>query len=109
MVKKILRWFGITLVVALVVAQFFPPEKNVNPQTTANDIVQAYGVPEDVTNVLHKACYDCHSNNTSYPWYTNIQPVGWWMADHVDEGKNELNFSEFGSFKTRRKLRKLKE
>jgi exonuclease VII small subunit len=97
------------LLVALVLIQFYRPERNINPNTTADDIVNAYSVPADVASVLHKACYDCHSNNTNYPWYNNFQPVALWLDDHVREGKDELNFSEYGSFKTKRKLKKLKE
>jgi Haem-binding domain len=66
-------------------------------------------IPADVKNILEKACNDCHSNNTVYPWYTNIQPLGWWINHHVDEGKHEVNFSEFNTYKIRRKLRKFDE
>lgn len=107
--KKFLRTTGIVLLVILVGLQFYRPAKNVSAQTPPSDIVQAYAVPENVATILHKACYDCHSNNTNYPWYNNVQPVAMWLADHVDEGKDELNFSEFGNFKPRRKLKKLKE
>lgn len=109
MVKKALKWIFISLAIALVAIQFYRPARNENPTTTANDIAIAYQTPQEVTQVLHKACYDCHSNNTKYPWYNNIQPVAMWLADHVKEGKEELNFSEFGSFTTKRKLKKLKE
>lgn len=109
MMKKALKITGISLLVALVALQLYRPAKNVSTQTPPTDIVQAYGVPADVAVILHKACYDCHSNNTHYPWYSNIQPVGMWLAHHVDEGKDELNFSEFGSYKPRRKARKMHE
>lgn len=107
--KKFLKITGITLLVVLVALQLYRPAKNVSAQTPAIDIVQAYAVPADVAAILHKACYDCHSNNTTYPWYSNIQPVGMWLAHHVEEGKDELNFSEFGNYKPRRKLKKMKE
>lgn len=107
--KKVLKITGISLLVVLAGLQFYRPAKNISAQTPPTDIVQAYALPDNVASVLHKACYDCHSNNTNYPWYNNIQPVGIWLADHVDEGKRELNFSEFGNFKTKRKLKKLKE
>jgi hypothetical protein len=109
MLRKTLKWTGIILAVALIGMQFYHPAKNINPVTGPNDIIAAYGVPENVTTTLHKACYDCHSNNTNYPWYNNIQPVAMFLADHVKEGKEELNFSEFGSFSPKRKLKKLKE
>jgi hypothetical protein len=61
---------------------------------------------------LEKACYDCHSNNTVYPWYANVQPVGFWLDDHVNEGKGELNFDEFLTYppkKARHKMEKVVE
>jgi len=76
---------------------------------SANDITKHFTVPDDVNQILKKACNDCHSNNTIYPWYMNIQPVGWWMADHVKDGKKELNFSEFGSYTPKRQHHKLEE
>lgn len=105
MLKKI----GWVLLVALVVIQFIRPQGNVSAAVSANDITRAYPVPDDVQLILKKACNDCHSNNTEYPWYTNIQPVGWWLQHHVDEGKAELNFSEFAAYKPKRKAHKLEE
>ena len=60
-----------------------------------NDISSLVRVPDTVQQILKVSCYDCHSNNTVYPWYTNIQPVGWWLNHHVEEGKEHLNFNEF--------------
>ena len=59
--------------------------------------------------ILERACYDCHSNHTRYPWYAEIQPLGWWLADHVKEGKAHLNFSTFGTYPAKRQTRKLEE
>ena len=64
--------------------------------------------PADVAGVLKTACYDCHSNNTNYPWYANIQPMGWLLSKHIKAGKAELNFNEFGSYSKRRQSSKLK-
>lgn len=105
MIKKIM----IGLLVVLVIIQFIRPAKNINTASQPNDIAVAMAVPNDVQVILHKACYDCHSNNTSYPWYANIQPVYWWLNNHVEEGKDELNFSEFGTYKLKRKLKKFNE
>lgn len=109
MSKKILKWGSITIIAILVLMQFVRPEKNIAEGAQPNDIMAGYTVPENVSKTLHNACYDCHSNNTKYPWYNNIQPVASWLADHVKEGKRELNFSEFGTFSTKRKLKKLRE
>jgi hypothetical protein len=107
--KRVIKITGISMAVLLLLLQLYRPARNENRETPPTDIIVAYGVPENVANILHRSCYDCHSNNTQYPWYSHIQPVGMWLANHVDEGKDELNFSEFGNFKTKRKLRKLQE
>jgi hypothetical protein len=73
------------------------------------DIANVYAVPQNVSDILKKACRDCHSNNTVYPWYSEVQPVGLWLINHVQEGKRELNFSEFGSYAIGRQYKKLDE
>lgn len=94
----------------LVLIQFFRPVKNIAPVTTnSNAIDQVYILPENVKGILQKACFDCHSNTTKYPWYANIQPIAWWMDDHVNEGKGELNFSIFGSYTLKKQDHKLEE
>ena len=103
--KKVL----LLLVVALIVIQFFRPEKNIHPQPQPANIASVYPVPANVDSILVKACNDCHSNNTRYPWYNNIQPVAWWLNHHVDEGKEELNFDEFATYAAARKYDKIKE
>lgn len=105
MTKKIV----LILLAALVVIQFIRPEKNEGAVYTEAHLATAVDVPEHVKNILGKACNDCHSNNTRYPWYYNTQPLAWWLAHHVEEGKEELNFSEFGGYKIKRKLHKLEE
>jgi len=105
MKKKIL----LIVLAILVIIQFIRPARNESSTMSANDITKHFTVPDDVNAILKKACNDCHSNNTIYPWYMNIQPVGWWMADHVKDGKKELNFSEFGSYTPKRQHHKLKE
>lgn len=102
-IKKLLLVTGI----ALIAAQFFQPAKNLNDQGLATDISKTIPVPGNVQVILKNACYDCHSNNTVYPWYANIQPMGWLMANHIKEGKAELNFNEFGNYSTRRQVSKL--
>ncbi|MNV63997.1 hypothetical protein D3C71_1566210 [compost metagenome] len=67
-----------------------------------------YQMPETVRGILKKACYDCHSDHTEYPWYAEIQPMGWWLADHIREGKEELNFNSFGTYSIRKQKSKLK-
>lgn len=100
---------GIGLLVILIVIQFIRPTRNISAQPSENDITLKYSVPENVQIVLQESCYDCHSNNTRYPWYTNIQPVGWWIQSHVNEGKQHLNFSEFGTYAEKKAKHKFEE
>jgi len=107
--KKIAQKIGIALAIVLVVIQFFRPEKNINTQPAATHISKLYAVPADVEQILVNACYDCHSNNTVYPWYSNIQPVAWWLADHVEDGKKHLNFDAYTTYNLRRQYHKMEE
>ncbi len=109
MKKSILKKAAITAIVLLAVIQFFKTKENKSVQTSENAITQHYDVPENIQNSLKISCYDCHSNNTNYPWYNKIQPVNWWLADHVNEGKRKLNFDEFNTYSTKKKLHKLDE
>jgi len=106
---KILRKILIVLLIALIVIQFFRPKKNIDDKPQVNNITSLYATPDSVKTILAKACNDCHSNNTKYPWYSNIQPVAWWLADHVEEGKRELNFDEFATYSLRKQYHKLEE
>ena len=109
--KKIIKPIALVLLAALIVIQFFKPERNLSSiqGASANDISKLYPVPQEVASILKTSCYDCHSNNTHYPWYSNFQPVAWWLADHVKEGKKEINFSEFASYRIGKQYKKLEE
>jgi hypothetical protein len=101
--KKILLAVGIVLIII----QFIQPAHNTSVQILATDISKTVSISDSVKALLIITCYDCHSNNTTYPWYSNIQPMGWLLAYHIKEAKNQLNFSEFGSYSQRRQLSKL--
>ena len=106
--KKVLKKIGIALLVIFALAQFYPrPEKNIG--IASNDISVSHLVPPNVKELMSTDCYDCHSNTTKYPWYANIQPVAWWLNEHVEDGKKELNFSEFGNYTLARQFHKLEE
>lgn len=90
MLKKILIVLGFLLIII----QFFRPEKNESDDMTYA-VSTKYQVPDDVNKILKVSCNDCHSNKTIYPWYANVQPVAWWLNDHVEDGKKHLNFSSF--------------
>lgn len=93
--------------VALVGIQFIPADVNQQEGIPETDIRYVYDMPENVIRTLESSCYDCHSNNTRYPWYSRLQPIRLMMDKHVDEGKGELNFNEFANYSDRRKKSKL--
>lgn len=105
MIRKI--FYGLLAIV--VILQFIRPTRNTGEASGPNDITHVVKVPDAVMTVLKESCYDCHSNHTEYPWYTNVQPVGWWMQHHVDEGKEELNFTEFKTYPLKKQKHKLHE
>jgi hypothetical protein len=103
--KKIL--LGILLLI--VVIQFIKPDKNQSEANSPADVFLIFQTPDSTRQLVQTACYDCHSNHTAYPWYAEIQPVAWWLNHHIKEGKSELNFSEFGTYKPKKADHKMKE
>lgn len=97
------------LIITLVVIQFIHPAKNKATGAQPNYIGNVYPVSQDVRNILAKACNDCHSNNTEYPWYSKIQPVDWWLDKHVRDGKRHLNLDEYTNRPLRYQYHKLEE
>jgi Haem-binding domain len=95
--RKAIRIILVVLLVLLIIIQFFRPAENIAVGIAVNDISSKYTVPPDVDHLLKVACYDCHSNNTRYPWYWKIQPVTWFMNGHIEDAKRGLNFSAFTS------------
>jgi len=102
--KKIL----LVLLIIFIVMQAFRPTKNLSANTE-NDISVSYVVPTEVKTILAKACNDCHSNKTEYPWYANIQPAAFWLNDHVVDGKRHMNFNEFNKYRIAKQYKKLEE
>lgn len=107
MLKKILKRTLLVVLLAFIVIQFFRPTKNKATGPFANDIANRYPVPEDVKTILKASCNDCHSNNTVYPWYAEVQPVAWWLDGHIKDGKSGLNFDEFLSYPIRKQYKRL--
>ena len=104
--KKIL----LVVLALLLIIQFIRPSKNQSEDLiTDRDISKKYTTPDAVHKILVQKCYDCHSNRSNYPWYFNIQPVGWWMDHHITEGKEHLNFSEFTTYTEKRANHKMNE
>ena len=106
---KILKKILIGLLVVFIAIQFYRPEKNISKENDIAAFMQETNPPEEVRTILKTTCFDCHSNNTDYPWYDNIAPVSFWLADHIEEGKSELNFSEWATYSDKKKDHKLEE
>jgi hypothetical protein len=91
--KTILKWLMIILVIGLAVAQFFPMARTNPPFTAAQTIENVVNVPPDVHATLMRACGDCHSNLTEWPWYSHVAPMSWLVVGHVDDGRRHINLS----------------
>lgn len=87
---------GLGVILVLFLLQFFQPERNSAPLDRELDMLTLVSPPEAIADNIRKACYDCHSNQTAYPWYSRISPLSWYLNKHIQEGKAELNFSEYG-------------
>ena len=105
MLKKILWLF----LAGVIIIQFIHPKRNRSEGAQPNYIANSFPMPADVKKILSVACMDCHSNNTRYPWYSKIQPVDWWLNDHVVDGKKELNFDEYTNKSLRYQYHKMEE
>lgn len=105
---KLFKRVFIVLLVAFVGIQFIPTYRNQSNEVLSSDISLTYNVSENIQSILKASCYDCHSNNTDYPWYNKVQPVSWLLESHIKQGKAKLNFSEFGSYSSRIQKNKLK-
>lgn len=104
MLKKI----AIGLLVVLVIIQFFHPKKN-NSNDDSLHLSTLYPYPDNVNKIMANACNDCHSNNTQYPWYAEVQPGAWYLYNHVEGGRKKLNFSTFASLPIAAQFHKLEE
>ena len=106
--KKAIKIIAIIALVVLVGIQFVPTERNQSDIVPVTDFMLVNNVPKTIQKKLQVSCYDCHSNNTQYPWYNRVQPIAWFLEDHIKEGKAELNFNEWDSLSSRRKTSKLR-
>lgn len=105
---KIVKIIALVLLVGFAVIQFVPTERNQSHVVPKTDFLLANNPSENMRTLLQESCYDCHSNNTDYPWYNKIQPAAWFLEDHIKEGKAELNFNTWNEYSNRRKNSKLK-
>ncbi|WP_371807823.1 heme-binding domain-containing protein [Lutibacter sp. B1] len=102
--KKMLFFF----LIVFVGIQLVPTNHNQSSVISKTEFNNYIVVPKNIQNILKNSCYDCHSNNTNYPWYNKIQPASWFLEKHINEGKKELNFSTFGDYSKRKQKSKLK-
>ena len=105
--KKFLKIFTMLGIVALLAIQAIRPERNNPASDPALAMTAQLNVPPDVRAILERSCYDCHSNQTVWPAYSAVSPVSWFVADDVKNGREHLNFSEWGTYKPGRRIAKL--
>jgi hypothetical protein len=105
----ILKKIGLILLGALVLIQFIRPEKNQSTVNPDQQLTSRYPIPDSVNTILQKACMDCHSNNSHYPWYASVQPIAWWLDEHIRDGKKHLNFDEYTNRSLRYQFHKMEE
>ena len=105
--KKTTRRIFYILILGFIILQIFQPEKNLGERDVPEDLFNTLSVDKDVRDILETSCYDCHSNSTNYPWYSNVSPVSIFLNKHIVDGKNELNFSEWGNYSDRDKISRL--
>ncbi len=105
MIKKI----SIGLLALFAIVQFINPDKNESEFVPESDFITLEQPPQHLADIIKTSCYDCHSNNTIYPWYDRITPVNFWVDGHIEHGKGHLNFSEWNKYSSKKKAHKLDE
>jgi len=107
--KKVLKILGVILIVIVVGIQVVRPARTNPPVDESQTIYARTQVPPEAASILNRSCRDCHSNQTVWPWYTQVAPVSWWLSNHVNEGRRNLNLSEWGKLDRDRQDRKLRQ
>ena len=96
-----------SILALLIIIQFFQPEKNNTLENPQNDIIFVIEIPTAVKKKIVNACYDCHSETTVYPFYNRIAPVSWFLAKHIRDAKEHLNFSEWANYDKKKQIKLL--
>ncbi|MBZ0243944.1 MAG: heme-binding domain-containing protein [Bacteroidales bacterium] len=99
----------LVLIVLIIAIQFIRPERNIENNPSRYDLFHKTGHPVEISTMVQSACYDCHSNRTAYPWYASVAPVSWIIANHVKEGKENLNFSDWKLLDSSQQLHALED
>lgn len=106
---RLLKWLMLVVLCAFVVMQFWRPART-NPPIDQSQTMHAHlNVTPEVAAILDRSCHDCHSNATRWPWYSNFAPTSWLLVDHVNEGRQHFNLSEWGRLDKRRASHRLEE
>ncbi len=105
---KITKIIALILLIGFVGIQFVSTDLNQSDTVPKTDFLLVNNTQENISAILQESCYDCHSNNTRYPWYNKVQPAAWFLENHIKDGKEELNFNEWDTYSNRRKNSKLK-
>jgi hypothetical protein len=106
--KKIIKKIFLYGFIAFLLLQFYQPARNTDHgKILPVDITKMHHVPKNIENILQTSCFDCHSNNTNYPWYSYIQPARFILESDIKNGKEDLNFSEWGNYSERKQQSKL--
>ncbi|WP_027387848.1 heme-binding domain-containing protein [Chryseobacterium gregarium] len=103
--KKVL----VIILVAFVMIQFFPIDTTNPAPTPGMDFLKIKNTPAQTAGIINTSCYDCHSNETRYPWYSHVAPASWFLKNHIDEGRKNLNFSTFAMYEPKIQAHKLQE
>ena len=101
-----MKKLAILILLIFIGIQFIPMDVPADVPTKAEDAIEA---PENVQAILKRSCFDCHSNHTVYPWYSNIAPVSWFTKGHVKKAREKLNFSTWASYEDEKKLKFLEK
>jgi heme-binding protein len=108
-IRRVLKWLVIAIIAVFVGVQFVRPART-NPAFDPAQTIHAHlQMTPEVSAILDRSCQDCHSNSTRWPWYSNVVPASWFLVDHVNEGRQHLNFSEWGKLDKRRADKRLEE
>ena len=108
--RKTIIYSVLILIVSFLLAQIIPTHRpETEPRPVNSDFITVVSPSQKTGSLIRAACYDCHSNETIYPWYSKVAPVSWWIIGHVREGREDLDFSHWTSYNSEKKLKLLKK
>jgi len=107
--KKTIKSVLIILAAAFITIQFYRPDRTAPPIVQAETLEASVQVPGDISLIMERSCNDCHTNQTHYPWYSNVSPFSWFLANHIKDGRRHLNFSVWNTYSDKKKSQKLEE